>query len=334
MSTTPKERINDLALSFLLSSAIHAAAELGIADALVEKSPQTLKELSDKLKVDSRSLFRLLRFLVSHQIFSQNSDGTFSLNPESSYLAENHPESIRHVLLVNKGPRWNAFGAIKESVHTGRPGFDELYGKTYYEYLDNDSEAAKRFNAHMTTYTQEEDKLIAPLLPLEKAKTLIDIGGGEGQFLNEVLKHFQEVHGTLFDLESTVSNLKITLPKNRWESLGGDFFKSKLPNVDVYVLKRVLHNWKDEDCLSILKNVRQAMGKESKLLIIEGVVPEDTSRHFSKDTDLFLMTLFAGCERTANEFDLLAQKSNLQITRIFPTSTFLSIIELCPNTSL
>jgi len=329
MYSTAKERISSLAHGYLLSSAIHAAAELGIADVLLEKSSQSAEELAATLRVDPKSLFRLLRFLVSHQIFSQNPDGTFSLNPESTHLADNHPESIRHALLVNKGPRWNAFGAIKESILTGRPGFDELNGKTYYEYLANDSEASRCYNAHMTTYTQEEDKQVAPLLPIENEKILIDIGGGEGQFLNEVLKIFQGVHGILFDLESTISNPKITLPENRSEILGGDFFKSDLPKADIYVLKRVLHNWNDEDCITILKNIRRSMSKGSKILIIEGIVPEDTSRHFSKDTDLFLMALFAGRERTANEFRMLSEQAGLTITRILPTNTFLSIIELC-----
>lgn len=328
MHKSPKERINSLAEGYLLSSAIHAAAELGIADLLWTKSEQSIDELASTLKVDSRSLFRLLRYLVSYQIFSQNSNSTFSLNPEASYLADEHPESIRHALLVTSGHRWNALGAIKQAIVTGKPAFDVLYEKTYYQYLAKDPEAAERFNAHMTTYTQEEDKLIAPFLPISDARTLIDIGGGQGQFLNEILSNFSHVYGILFDLENAFSQLRINQSQDRWKTQSGDFFESVPRDADVYVLKRVLHNWSDEDCLRILSNIHHAMKKGSKILIIEGIVPENNLQDSAKDADLFLMCLFAGSERTENEFHKLANQAGLQITQILTTPTFLSIIEL------
>lgn len=328
----PKNRINSLAHGYLLSSAIIAAADLGIADVLWEKPRQTIDELSQALKLDPRSLFRLLRYLVSHQIFAQNGDATFSLNPEAAYLSENHPESIRHALLVTPGPRWNAHGAIQEAVTQGRPAFDILYGKTYYEYLAQNPEMEKRFNAHMTAYTQEEDKRIAPFLPIKNRGTVMDIGGGEGQFLHEVLTQFSEVYGILFDLENVISKSKILCDSKRWRAIGGSFFE-KLPafHADVYILKRVLHNWGDDDCIKIFKNIRQAMKGESKVLLIEGIVPDNTLEHPSKDTDLFLMTLFTGGERNAEEIDWLAKQAGLEITQILATPTFLSIIEMAPK---
>ncbi len=326
---TSKERIHSLAHAYLLSSAICAAAELGIADSLWDHPAQTLDQLANALNADRRSLFRLLRYLVSHQIFSQNENGSFSLNPEASYLAKKHPESIQGDLLVATGPRWNAIGAIHEAALHGKPAFDVLYGKTYFEYLSQNPEAEKRFNVHMTTYTQDEDRLLPPLLPLKETDTVMDIGGGEGQFLNQVLQRFPNVYGILFDLETAVSHPKIQQDQSRWQAHGGSFFDSFPENTaDVFILKRVLHNWSDEDCLKILKNIAQAMKDGSKLLVIEGVVPEDTSRHHSKDTDLFLMTLFAGSERTEDEFKELAKKSGLEIVRTLPTPTFLSILEL------
>lgn len=327
--TKPKDRINSLAHAYLLSSAIIAAADLGIADLLWKNPEQTVDQLSNTLKIDPRYLFRLLRYLVSHQIFAQNPNGTFSLNPEAAYLSDEHPESIRHALLVTPGLRWNAIGAIREAVTHGKPAFDLLHGKTYFEYLAENPEAEKKFNSHMTTYTQEEDRLIAPLLPLNKSHTVMDIGGGEGQFLNEILNHFSDIRGILFDLNNVISNKKIQHDWKRWEALGGSFFDA-LPktNADSYVLKRVLHNWGDEDCIRILSNIRQTMKEGSSLFIIEGVVPENTSQHPSKDTDLFLMTLFPGSERTAKELEELAKQAHLQITRTLATPTFLSIVEL------
>ncbi len=326
---TPKERMQTFAHAYLLSGALCAAAELGIADLLWEKPEQTIEQLSAALNVDSRSLFRLLRYLVSHRVFSQSADGAFSLNPEAAYLSEKHPESIRGDLLVTPGPRWNAFGAIREAVVHGRPAFDLLYGKSYFHYLSENPEAANRFNIHMTSYTQGEDRLLAPLLPVEEIHTLMDIGGGEGHFLNEALRCFSHVNGILFDLESAVSNPQIQQDQKRWKVYGGSFFEP-LPqtDADAYILKRVLHNWSDEDSLKILRNISLVMKEGSRLWIIEGVVPENNSRHQSKDTDLFLMTLFPGCERTEGEFRELANQAGFQITRILPTPTFLSIIEL------
>jgi hypothetical protein len=326
---TPKEHINYLAHGYLLSSAIFAAAKLGIADLLWEKSEQTVDQLSKALMVDHRSLFRLLRYLVSHGIFAQNASGAFSLNPEAAYLSKQHPESIRHALLVTPGARWNALGAIQEAVIYGKPAFDILYGKTYYEYLAQNPEAEKLFNAHMTTYTQEEDRIIAPLLPIENRSVVMDIGGGEGQFLNEVLNHFSDIYGIIFDLKKVISNLKICHDRKRWEAIEGDFFKEiSQTNADVYILKRVLHNWNDDDCLKILKNIHQSMKKTAKLFIIEGMIPENTSQHPSKDTDLFLMALFPGCTRSEKEWQELTKKACFQISQILTTPTFLSILEL------
>lgn len=113
----------------------------------------------------------------------------------------------------------------------------------------------------------------------------------------------------------------------RCEIVGGDFFQTVPSGGDLYVLKRILHDWNDEHCLHILRACREAMGNNARLLVVDAVVPPGNDPHPSKIMDMLMMALLEGQERTEQEFRELYQQAGLKLTKVIPTPSVLSIVE-------
>lgn len=323
-----KSKIIDLLMGSVIARAIYVAADLGIAD-LLKDGEKDVKGLSSELGADPRSLYRLLRMLAGHGFFSQTED-KFSLTTLGECLTSEGPQSIRAFILKEDETRWRSIGRLKDAVINGLPSFDQIYGKSYFEYLATDPKMNFRFEAGMSNLTTEEDDLIADVLNVSEADTIVDIGGGRGGFISKVLGKHPALKGILFELPHVVfptNELLLNGYTDRCEVVSGSFFESIPKGGDVYTLKRVLHDWDDKSSEVILKNCRHSLDQGGRLMVIEAVVPEESGGHFIKDVDVYMMALFSGRERTENEFNKLFESSGLKIDRITPTGSMLSIIE-------
>jgi hypothetical protein len=99
---------------------------------------------------------------------------------------------------------------------------------------------------------------------------------------------------------------------------------------DAYVLKRILHDWSDEQCVRILRCCRAAMDDRARLLVVDAVVPTGNAPHPGKVMDILMMVFAAGRERTEQEFRALFEKADLQLAKITMTPSTLSIVEAIP----
>lgn len=323
-----KSKIIDLLMGSVIARAIYVAADLGIADCL-EEGEKEVEALSAELETDCMSLYRLLRMLAGHGFFVQNQN-KFSLTTLGKCLASKGPQSIRDFVLKEDETRWRSIGRLKDAVINGQPSFDQIYGKSYFEYLATDPKMNFRFEAGMSNLTAEEDDLIAEVLSVDGAQTVVDIGGGRGGFISKVLGKHPALKGILFELPHVVfptNELLLNGHAERCEIVSGSFFESVPKGGDVYTLKRVLHDWDDKSSELILKNCRKSLDKGGRLMVIESVVPEENGGHFIKDVDVYMMALFSSRERTKSEFNKLFESAGLKIERITPTGSMLSIIE-------
>jgi len=162
--------------------------------------------------------------------------------------------------------------------------------------------------------------------------SIVDVGGGNGRFLETILEIYPEIEGTVFDCVETIERHRATGPKSRRCSyVTGDFFASVPHGADLYVLSGVVHDWDDERAMTILNTCRHAISASGRLLLLETVIPENNSKHFGKILDLNMMAMSSGRERTLTEFRALLTAAGFRMSRIISTMAPQSLIEAVPE---
>ncbi len=330
----PAQIVLNMALGYLLSRSLHVATELGIADHLAGK-PRPLADLARRTGTHGPSLRRLLRALAAHGIFSEDSEDSFANTPASELLRQGVMRD--GVLLCGEvagdGSWWQAAGALRESVLSGRPAFESEHGSTFFNYVQRRPDCHRWFDRGMSNFASAEDPAIAAALPAANLRHLVDVGGGRGGLLAQLLQRSPSLQGTLFDqAQVVVDATALSGPElaGRWTALAGDFFLSVPHGADAYVLKRILHDWSDEDCVHILRRCGEAMHRESRLFVAEAVLPPGNEAHPGKVMDMLMMIFASGRERSAAEFEALLRQAGLQLVSIQPTASTLSLIEARP----
>lgn len=329
MKQSPKSQILSMLLGSVIARAIYVAAELGIADQLKQK-PLDIQTLAKNIGAHELSLYRLMRMLSGHDFFSEDENSLFSLTPLGECLTSDSPESLRALIRQEDETRWRAIGKLRSSVLSGIPSFDQIYGKSYFEYLAADPKMNYRFEAAMSNLALDEDERIAAAIDVQGVKTLVDVGGGRGGFVAKVLQKHPHLRGILFELPHVVfpkDDLLLKGIEDRCDIVSGSFFESVPEGGDAYILKRVLHDWDDHSSGIILKHCRQSMQKGGKIVVVESIVPTGNDYHFIKDVDVYMMALFPGRERTEEEFRSLFESAGLELVNIKSTHSELSIIE-------
>ena len=324
--------IHSLLLSPLIQRSICFVTGIGIPDLLAER-PQSAEELASTTNMHAASLFRVLRLVAGAGMFSLNEENKFEMTPMAEVFRSDAPNSLRDFAIFIGSERiWNGWGALPQSVATGLTAQKLVYGQELFEYLQDHDDEAEVFNKAMTTNTIRSAPAILTAYDFSKVSTLVDVGGGGGMLLAKILKEYGNMKGILFELPSVSKAAESTFSKEgvaeRVDIVGGDFFKQSPPVADAYILKFIIHDWDDELSTLILKNIASVMHSKSKLLLLESVMPEDNEPSLTKLRDLQMMLLPGGKERTETEYRELLQKAGLKITNIFPTKSFLDIIEI------
>jgi hypothetical protein len=312
--------------------AVHVVAELGIPD-LVADGPKTVDELAAATKTHAPSLGRLLRATSTYGVLERLADGqTYAQTPLSGLLCREpaNPESA-DALFQSAPWHWRAWGELLHSVRTGEASFDVANGSSFWELTRQDPDAKARFNAAMSTVSVEECDAVARAYDFSDVLTVVDVAGGLGSLLGSVLRHYPGVHGTLLERPDVLPLAKDLLATQgvdgRYDIVAGDFFESVPEGADVYLIKRALHDWESDDIVRILERIKAAMRPDSRLLVIEGVLDDDSTQ----DTlfrDLLLLVLVGGREYAVQEYRDVITRAGLHVRRTVPTGVGpLTIIE-------
>jgi len=329
----PQEQLMELASGHIISRAIHVAASMKLAD-YIAKKPCSVDELAHEVDANSAALYRLLRLLVSHDIFYENEHKFFSMTPLAQLLVSMHSESLRAWLAYHDGDemRWRSYGNMEYTIHTGKPAFNYLFGDGFFDLLAKNSLKAAAFDEGMRNISEKEDLQIVASYDLSPYKTIVDIGGGKGGLLKAIMQSNLSAHGILFDLPHAKVSAESYLSEHNLSSRisceSGNFFDKISTGSDLYILKRILHDWDDESCIKILSHCRQAMKQNAKLLIIEAIVETGNKRNFIKEIDVAMLLLFGGKERTQDEWNALLDAAHLKLVSVYTTPSMLSILEV------
>ncbi|MFF9406390.1 methyltransferase [Streptomyces anandii] len=324
----PPMRLRELAFGAACAAALRAAARLGVADALGD-SPMTVEDLAAAVKTEPKPLRRLLRALACYDVFSEQPDGAFAHTGMSRLLREDDPGSLRYITLWCTEPwTWDAWPKLDEAVRTGRNVVEDLYGKEFFVYLNEDApESADVFNRAMTTSSKQSAREVAELLDLSGASSVADIGGGQGHVVASLLEKYPAMHGTLLDLPRVVDNADPRLREGgslagRVDIVPGDCRESVPVTADVYIIKNILE-WDDDSTARCLRNVMRAGGPKARVVVIENLVDDTPSMRFSTAMDLLLLMNVGGAKHTTDSMVSRLEAAGLVIDDIRPVNPYL-----------
>jgi hypothetical protein len=327
-------RLSRMIMSHWVPQAIYSAAALGVADVLA-RGPRASADVAAAVGANPGTLHRLLRALVVLELCSQTEDGAFELTPLGACLRSDTRDSVRSWVLVMGGESvWRSWGRLVDCVRTGDsvPAQD---GAGAFDSIVANPEAAAVFNTSMVQLTRHIAPAIAASYDFSTLRTLVDVGGGYGALLPPILKANPELRGIVFDLphcrEGAMRVFEKTGVADRCDFVAGNFFEDALPRADAYLVKSVIHDWDDERSVALLRNIRAAMARQARLLVAEPIVPERAgSSPFEAmlaASDLNMMVVTGGRERTEAEFRSVVEAAGLRVARIIPTPAAFSLIE-------
>ncbi len=317
-----------------MPQAIYVAAELGVADALGDDA-RSAAELAPTVGADAGALHRLLRALVAIDVCRVDDDGRFALTDVGACLRVDARDSVRAWVLLVGGPRvWGSWGRLIECVRTGK-SVPSLDGRDSWVDPFDDAAASEGFNRSMVQLTRQLAGAVAVSYDFSAMRTIVDVGGGWGALLPPILKSNPGLRGVVFDLPRCRDGARAVAEKtglaDRMEFVAGDFFTDRLPRGDAYLVKSVIHDWDDERSVALLRNVRAAMEPGARVLVVEPIVPERAGNSafdgMLAHTDLNMLVVTGGRERTEAEFRAVVAAAGLRVTRVVPTPAAMSIIE-------
>jgi hypothetical protein len=327
MPTRPLEYIYP---GIVAAQAIHTAVKFRIPD-LLKSGPKTAAELAAACGAHEPTLERLMRALTSIEMFLRTPEGRYSNSPLTEVLRTDHPQSLRSEGMFLPAPfMWLPLGQLFESVRSGKPAFEQVFGQSFFAYLADHPEEAADFNRVMTQEIIWTTPALLRAYDFSRFKVLVDVGGGRGLFLSSLLLATPGLQGVLFDQPQVMAESKELLKGDvakRIRIVGGSFFDLVPEGGDGYLLRRIIHDWEDEDASRILGNVRRAMGTGGTLLLVERL--SDSAVHPAGLMDLMMLVL-GGRERTEADFHALLQSTGFSISRIIPAGSY-SLIECHPG---
>ncbi|GMJ03530.1 N-acetylserotonin O-methyltransferase [Hibiscus trionum] len=320
---------------------VKCAIELGVADAIENHgSPMPLSELAAVLRCEPSRLYRIMRFLVHHQVFTeepitQHSTG-FSLTPLSRCLIKHGEKTMASFILLESSPTmlgpWHSLSArVLESGNM--PPFEAANGTDIWSYTEANPGHSKLFNDAMACGARVTVPAVIEVCPevFDGVKSLVDVGGGNGTALSLLVKAFPWIRGINFDLPH---NAAVAPKIDGIENVGGDMFMS-VPNADAVFLMWVLHDWDDEECIRILKKCREAIPEyKGKAIIVEAVVEQDKDDELESARLMLDMVIMAhtnkGRQRTLREWSYVLQESGFSRFNVTPIRAVQSVIEAYP----
>ena len=331
-SLHPSEKLLQVGMGFIATSMLLAVTRLGIPE-LLNDGPRNVAALAKATSTKEDALYRGMRALASLGVFAETAPRTFSQTPASEYLLADKLGSLRDMVIwMGNRFHFQTHCEMLHSLKTGETVTEKVFGVPCFDYFSQDEETGREFHTAMTSFS----KVVAPAalaaydFSWVGSGTLVDIGGGHGMLLCEILKKYPEIRGVLFDLEQVIPGAE-----QRFQSMGlssrcrgasGDFFL-EVPAGDAYVMKHIIHDWDDGKATTILKNIHRASPRNARVILLESVLLPGNAFQMAKWLDIEMLLLPGGKERTEEEYRSLFAGGGFRLTQIVPTRSPLSVLE-------
>jgi len=317
--------------AYWVSSLVYVAAKFSLADHLA-KGPATAEDLAGATGTHAPTLYRVLRTLASLGIFTEGDGHKFSLTPLGEALKTGAPGSARATILT-LGGEWAVQGwaNLSYSVETGKSAVEKNLGMPVFDWLGQNPEMGSLFNETMIGVHGGEPPAVAKAYDFSGLNTIIDVGGGSGNLLTTILAHNPKLVGILYDLPQVAADaanlIELRGLTDRVRIETGSFFEKVPAGGDAYILSHIIHDWSESQCLTILNNLKHAMTPDSRLLIVEMVLPTGDTPHLGKLLDMMMLVGPGGRERTEGEYAILLSKAGFRLERVVPTESAVSVVE-------
>ena len=313
----PDERLGELLGGFVGTQLLYVATELGVADELAE-GPCTIEALAERVEAVPHVLYRFLRALATYGVFEENAARTFRNTNASELLRRDDGSGWRDYAIVY-GSVYRAFAEALPAARTGENMFSRVHNIDWWTWLDRHPDIGETFNRAMQAGAQGRIELISGLA-WHDGETVVDVGGGNGTLVIELLQRHPQLNGVVFDLpdvaDAAAARVASAGLSGRCRVVRGSFFEEVPTGGDVYVLAKVLHDWDNDTATLILDKVRAAVPEHARLLIIDSVVPAGNSPHHAKMIDLVMLSLVDGRERDEGEWRQLLGAGGFQPVEI------------------
>jgi hypothetical protein len=221
---------------------------------------------------------------------------------------------------------------MAETVRTGLPAFDQIFGQPLFTDLSAHPADAERFDNAMTSYSGVAIDALVQAYDFRPFATVVNVAGGKGSLLGAVLAQAPEARGILVDLPHVIEEARSAgyLPQDRVELVAGSFFESIPGGANAYLMKNILHEWDDESARRIVESCRRAAAPSSKLLVMEAVVPCLNKPSLTPIIDIAMMVLLTGRERTFEQYRDLLASADFRLERLVATASHIAILEAVP----
>jgi len=323
----PSAQIFGMGMAAYVPQMLHVLVKHGIPDLMVDGA-RASADLASATGLHERSLYRVLRSLAGLGFFTEKSRGVFELTPLGSALTSADGSGAREVMLLVDW--WStAIAEFPRTVETGTSGMQLAFGTSLWEFFEKNPRAGEGFSLAVQGAHAGEKEAVAETYDFATVDKIVDVAGGTGFLLAEVLRRHPHVTGVLFDVPAVIADDTGELDElgDRCEKVAGDFFDAVPAGADCYVLSHVIHDWDDDRCRAILRNCRKAMDPAGRLLLVEMVIPPGDDPHPGKMLDIVMLSLPGGMERSEEEYRELLDSAGFRLTQVIPTPSPVSIIE-------
>jgi hypothetical protein len=320
-----------LSLGYALTQCLYIVSKLNIADLLSENS-LTIDELSSISKANKDNLKRVMDFLVGEGIFDFK-DNKYSINNLSKALTENSEYSIKNSISEIGNPfHWSLWMTLYDSVLSGKSGFEILNGITFEKYLEKNDEVYLEIVKNNTANTVNLIPDILKSYDFSNYKKITEIGGGQGILLASILRVYKNAKGILIDKKEVINNAIYIKEKGLAErilTVANDIYEPIVDKSDLYILKSIISNNSNENCIKILNNCYKSMDGNSKLLIIDSILPDNLENTYLNYMNINLMLIDEKTKnRNINEYKKLLEISKLKLNKIIKLNENFSMLEI------
>jgi O-methyltransferase domain/Dimerisation domain len=324
------EQMRQMLTGFRVTQIAGAATTYSIADHLAN-GPATAEQIATIEGIDSTATFRLLRACESLGLVTCDENLAFSATPLLGTLRTNVPGSLHSLAIAWSAPgHWLPWGRFLDAMRTGQPQTVPALGSALWDYYAQQPEEAAAFTHAMHDLTSGVAQDVARLVDTSRAKLAVDIGGANGTLVHSLMTANPQLHGIILDLPDVVPSATAAAAAlglaQRSSVLAGDFFAS-VPESDLYLLKHILHNWDDGQCIRILENCRRAMRPSGRVIVIEWHLGEIGEPGFAPFSDLNMMVILTGRERTLSEYRELLKQAGFRLDKSSPIRSSTVVIE-------
>jgi len=327
----PPAAVFGLVSGMWAAQAVATAAILGIPDQLAH-GPKTAEDVAKAIGADASATYRLMRGIASVGVLTAEPGQKFALTPVGECLRSDVPGSMRSLMIAEMAPgHWLPWGNLEHAVRTGKPSAPKMLGMEVWDYYKKNHAEGFHFAEAMSGMSTMAMQAVLASYSFVGATKVVDVGGSHGSFVAAVLQREKTAHGVLFDRPEVVEGAGATLEaagvSARVERVGGSFFESVPAGGDVYLLKHILHDWNDDECVKILTRVREAMSPDARVVVVEMLITDQGPPSPAPLLDLNMLVMLTGKERTADEFGALFAKAGLKLSGVTPTHSPVAVIE-------